>query len=562
MDKLDLNDFWLLLAGLGILLYGMLQLENALKEFAGRSFKLFLRKYTGNKYKAIFGGTIVTGLLQSSSLVTIIVLSFVGAGVISMRNAMGIVFGSNLGTTLDSWIVATIGFKLDILKIALPVVGFSGLALVLTNSSRKIYPVLKFCMGFGLLFLGLNFMKDSIEQLFKEFDFTPYLQSPRILFVLLGFVITAIIQSSSATMIIVLSALNAKVFPFETAVAIVIGSELGTTIKILIGSIGGIAAKRRIALGNIIFNCVITVSAYIFMFPAITLITKIVGKEEPLIALVMFQTMINLAGVIIFLPFMDKFADWLEKVFSDKDNTATRYIQSVNPVVDELALEMMEKETFLFLYRTIKLNAEGFEIDHLKGLEKDPFKEFGRKQNNEKTLKEKYDHLKRSEGEILSFYIKMRESKMDEKDFIRLNHLLMSVKNAMYSAKGMKDVLHDRKNFYNSADETKFGQFKLLKKQLHDFYIGIIEILKLKDRDQCYKQLEKMVAQITKDQDVRMKTIYEQSEKDTLEKLDLSTLLNVNRELFSSCKALIFSVKDLVLESSQADKFNDIPVSI
>ena len=103
------NNFWQLLAGLGIFLFGMFQLEDTLKQLAGRTFKLFLRKHTGNKFGAILSGTIVTGVLQSSSVVTLMVLTFVGAGVISMRNALGVVIGANLGTTLDSWVVATLG---------------------------------------------------------------------------------------------------------------------------------------------------------------------------------------------------------------------------------------------------------------------------------------------------------------------------------------------------------------------------------------------------------------------------------------------------------------------
>ena len=118
---MSLTNFWQLLAGLSIFLFGMYQLEIALKQLAGRTFKLFLRKHTENKLSAIFSGTIVTAVLQSSSVVTFMVLSFVGAGVINMRNALAVVLGSNLGTTLDSWVVAMLGFKLDIEKFALQV---------------------------------------------------------------------------------------------------------------------------------------------------------------------------------------------------------------------------------------------------------------------------------------------------------------------------------------------------------------------------------------------------------------------------------------------------------
>ena len=158
-------DFWKFFAGLGVFLYGMLHLEDSLKQIEGRSFKLFLKKFTKNKLSAILSGTLVTGFLQSSSIVNLIMLSFVGAGIISMRNAFGVVIGSNIGGTFNSWLIAMLGFKINFSTITMPLLAISSICLLLLKNQKLIYNLSKFLMGFSLIFLGLDFMKESMELL-------------------------------------------------------------------------------------------------------------------------------------------------------------------------------------------------------------------------------------------------------------------------------------------------------------------------------------------------------------------------------------------------------------
>jgi phosphate:Na+ symporter len=147
------------IAGLGLFLYAMYLLEDALKNLAGRTFKLFLRKHTNNTLEAVGSSALVTGILQSSSVVIMTILAFVGAGIVSMRNALAVTIGSNFGTTLDSWLVATVGFKVDISLIAFPLIGVASILLVFLNDGRKFHHIARFALGIGFLFLGLDFMK-------------------------------------------------------------------------------------------------------------------------------------------------------------------------------------------------------------------------------------------------------------------------------------------------------------------------------------------------------------------------------------------------------------------
>ena len=232
-----LNLIFKLVAGVGLFLFAMYLLEESLKNLSGRNFKLFLQRTTKNRVGAVAGGAVVTGVLQSSSMVSLMVLAFVGAGVFTMKNAMAIILGANLGTTLDSWLVATLGFKVDIEVAAYPVVFIGGMLLILFSNRKKIKYISYFLFGFGLLFIGIAFMKTAMEEQVKNFDFSQYAEMPLLVFLFIGFIITSLVQSSSVTMALTLSALHAGAIGFAPAAAIVLGSETGTTIKILIGSI-------------------------------------------------------------------------------------------------------------------------------------------------------------------------------------------------------------------------------------------------------------------------------------------------------------------------------------
>ncbi|HLC82675.1 MAG TPA: Na/Pi symporter, partial [Bacteroidia bacterium] len=139
-----MQNLWEFVAGIGIFIYAMFLLEDSLKALAGRPFKIFLKKHTNNKFEAIGSGAIITGILQSSSVVILMTLAFVGAGIISMRNAMAVVIGSNFGTTLDSWLVATLGFKFDIADFAMPIIGISGIAMVIFSDRKRVQQFSRF----------------------------------------------------------------------------------------------------------------------------------------------------------------------------------------------------------------------------------------------------------------------------------------------------------------------------------------------------------------------------------------------------------------------------------
>ena len=211
---------------------GMFLLEESIKKLSGRAFKRLIRLYTTGKVKSIFSGLFVTAILQSSSAVSLMVLAFVGAGIMAMENAIGVILGSNIGTTVTAWIVASIGFKVNIESFALPLIGMGGLGLIFLGKSEKYSNFSKLLVGFGFLFMGLDYMKTSVEVFATNFDLTTLPNYGIVVYVLIGLLLTAIMQSSSATLAIILTTLNAGIIEFDSATAMVIGANVGTTVTV------------------------------------------------------------------------------------------------------------------------------------------------------------------------------------------------------------------------------------------------------------------------------------------------------------------------------------------
>ena len=214
-------------SGLGLFLFGMLYLEAQIKIAAGRAFKRIVQNVTATRFKSLLTGLGATAVFQSSSVVTLMTLSLVGAHMMNLGSAIGVIFGSNIGTTVTSWIVALIGFKMDIKVLSYVMIGLGGLGGVLADESGRWRNYFGMMVGFGLIFLGLEGMKGSFEVFSKEFDLSTYISSSPYWFALIGLAITAVIQSSSASIAIIQSALFTHMVSFEAAAAFVVGANNG-----------------------------------------------------------------------------------------------------------------------------------------------------------------------------------------------------------------------------------------------------------------------------------------------------------------------------------------------
>ena len=554
---------WILIfklsAGIGLFLFAMYLLEESLKNLSGRNFKLFLQRTTKNRIGAVAGGAVVTGVLQSSSMVSLMVLAFVGAGVFTMKNAMAIILGANLGTTLDSWLVATLGFKVDIEVAAYPAVFVGGLLLILFGNRKTMQYLAYFLFGFGLLFIGLSFMKMAMEGQVKAFDFSRYAEMSTVVFLIIGFIITSLVQSSSVTMALTLSALHAGAITFPAAAAIVLGSETGTTIKILLGSLGGNASKKRVALGNLFFNIFLTVLAFALLKPILLMITDGFGIIDPLIGLVTFSTLINLVSIIIFLPFLEPFAKFLERFFKDTDGSAAAFIGNADTNEPETALDLFKRETEYFIHNSMLYNLALFDIDTKPLCEHPVFKTLNEKRKYfSKTIEEKYEFLKQLQGELQSFYLSLR-TKVKVQQNPLLSQLISAVRSSMHAVKSIKDIGSNIANLRRSSTDIKFNLFTRQKVETEELYRQLNALMEQKTKPD-FEKLQSIFTSIQDNYSSALNNFYKEAQDGHIEDMDITTVINFNRELFTSHKAILISVKDFLLEEIEAQGFNETPV--
>jgi phosphate:Na+ symporter len=546
-------DLWKFLAGLGIFLFGMRFMEESLHNIAGAAFKRFLRKQTNTRIKAILSGTLVTAVLQSSSVVTLMVLAFVGAGVITLQNALGIIVGANLGTTFTGWIVTLLGFKFNIESFALPLIAIGGISIAFLSNSEKIKQLGRFIIGFGFLFLGLDYMKSAIEYLAQNVDLSQFVDYGTWMFFLVGFVLTAIIQSSSASMVINLSALSTGIIPVEAAIAMAIGSDLGTTITALLGSIGSGPATKRAAFSHFTFNIITAIIGLAMLKPIVYFITQILSVTDPLYTLVSFHSLFNLLGIIVVFPFLKLFATLLERMFKGNEASAAHYIPNVTTAVPDAAIAALKKELDGLLQHIFKYNLSVFRLNkELYGFEANKSNGFF---NSNKGAGE-YETIKQLEGEIVAYYLKLQNEKLEGEEPKQLEAYIFAVRNAMQAIKGIKDISHNIVTIERSANDQQMALLALLQSLLGNFYFELHRVFK---SDVEAGKME-LLSDLTKqNQSVYQKfldEIYNLTRKDAISQLETSTMLNVNREVYNANKALVLAIKDTVLPPEEARSFS------
>ncbi|MEQ9490713.1 MAG: Na/Pi symporter [Alphaproteobacteria bacterium] len=317
------------LGGIGLFLLGMSILTEGLRSLTGRRLRNWLGTLTTSPTSGAIAGAATTAIIQSSSATTVMAVGFVGAGLLTFSQALGIIFGANIGTTITGWMVAIVGFKLDLGLFASPLL-FLGVLLKLVGSDRwsKIGWALA---GFSLLFLGISATQSGLsgfEGAVTPDDFPPDTLTGRLLILLIGVVITIVTQSSSAGVATALVALHAGTLSFPQAAALVIGMDIGTTFKAALATIGGTAAMRQTGFAHVIYNFLTGIMAFFLLGPYAAVVGGWVAlsPENAQIGLVGFHTLFNGLGVIVILPFAGPFARLIQTILPDRDPVLVRLL--------------------------------------------------------------------------------------------------------------------------------------------------------------------------------------------------------------------------------------------
>lgn len=541
----ELFDHWQFLSGLGIFLFGMHELEASLEVLGGKTFKRFLRNSTKKPIYAVFTGAFSTAVLQSSSVVTLMLLAFVKAGIISFQNSIGVVLGANLGTTFTGWLVVIFGFSFKIEAFSLPLIAVGSLGRAFTSSKEKLLHTFQLIAGFGFLFFGLDFMKSSIDELASQIDISQFANYGNFVFLLIGLIFTAIVQSSSATIVIALSMLNAGIIPFVAAGSLIIGANLGTTVTIIIGSLGkGFVAKKRVAFAHLFFNIITAAVAFPILSLVVWFIQDVLDVDNPLYALTAFHTIFNVIGVLIFLPFIKPFARFLERLVKDKKVTIAEYISKLLPNDPEASIAALEKEVGHLMETVIQLNAHALQMSGTGILKREDDAAANQKLRwmEKRSFISIYQEIKNLEVEILHFYSELQKQKINKVDAERLSEFMSAVRNLIYSAKSMKDILHNI-NELDNLDKVAI-QDKVIQVQLfqENFYHEVYRISTPTANSEELFRLQELMQKSKLRYNTFTNHIYQDISAGAINEEQVSTLLRVNREIYNSNKFLLRAV--------------------
>jgi phosphate:Na+ symporter len=548
-------DVWKLLAGLGIFLSGMFLLEEAIKALSGKAFKKLIRSYTDGRLKSIGSGSLVTAILQSSSAASLMVLAFVGAGVMSMENAIGVIMGSNIGTTFTAWIVATIGFKLQIEGFALPLIAIGGVGLVISEPSSKLFHTCKLLIGFGFLFLGLDYMKGSVENAANNFDLHRIPDYGLLLYITVGLIITALMQSSSASIAIALTALNSHLITFTMGVAMVIGANVGTTVTVLLGAIGGTQGKKRVAASHLLFNVITAVVTYLTL-PVLVGIIKLIFdiQSNSVMGLALFHTLFNIMGVILFLPFIGMMARQLIRLFPDRKAELTVFLDNTPTEVTDAATAALKKEIQHLLLECQFYILRLLHIDEKLVFDQDsPFEIFKKKKIS---LVDLYENIKLLHAEIFAFYSRLQAHKLEEHEAKENERMIFASRNIMNSIKNFKGIQLDLDEFDASGNTYLNAQYKLFRKRLLEIYHDMNRIQRLENREEQYRALLQTFVHIEETDKHFISATMNAVSAGHIHEMEIASLLLVNRLFTQACRMQVFSMKDLLLTPEQINNFD------
>lgn len=351
------------LGGLGIFILAIGMMTDGLKAAVGPGLRTVLATWTKTPVRGVAAGFLMTAIVQSSSAVTVASLGFVNASLMNMRQVLGVIFGANVGTTMTGWLVAMVGFEVNIQKFALPLIGV-GMILKLIRRQGRLASAGTVMVGFGLFFMGLDVLKVAFESVMQTFSLTQMTAtgvSGILLYMMLGIIMTILTQSSSATIAITITAASSSVIGLYAAGAMVIGANIGTTSTALFAAISATSAAKRAAAAQVMFNIGTAIIALLILpvlFYVIAQISEALAlSTAPAISLALFHTLFNILGLLLIFPHIGRMAAWLETRFLtwEEKESNPKYIDNTVAHTPALAVFAIVRELQALQLRILAL---------------------------------------------------------------------------------------------------------------------------------------------------------------------------------------------------------------
>ena len=423
-----------LIGSLALFLYGMKIMSEGLEKFAGNRLRSILAAMTKNRFMGVMMGILVTALIQSSSATTVMVVSFVNAGLMTLTQSIGVIMGANVGTTVTAWIISAIGFKVNIALFALPLIGL-GLPLIFSRKGNR-KNIGEFIFGFSFLFMGLNYLQTSATNLNIDeivANILSHMTSDSfitiIIFVLVGALVTTIVQASAATMAITLMLFDMHIpgFGFELAAALAMGQNIGTTITAFMASLTANTQAKRAALAHMFFNVFGVIVVLIIFYPFCQFVSWFVedilhNSNNPLFRLSAFHTFFNIGNTLLLIGFVKQIKELVCKLLPLKEENEEyrlRYISGGLLSTAELSILQARKEIVVFAQRCRKM------LDLINGLLNT---EKGQEFNSIFTRIEKYEQITDSmDLEIAKYLNQVSEGRLSDDSKMQILQMLRTV---------------------------------------------------------------------------------------------------------------------------------------
>jgi len=554
-----------LMGSLGFFIYGMKVMSEGIQKVAGTKMRQILRSMTSNRFKGVLTGFALTALVQSSSATTVLVVSFVNAGLLALVESIGVIMGANIGTTITAWLISIIGFKVKISAYALPIIAIGFPLLFMSKSKTKSWA--EVLIGFALLFIGLSYLKESVPDLKANPEILEFLAQytdlgflSTLLFVGIGTILTVTVQSSSAAMALTLVMANNGWIPFDLAAAMVLGENIGTTITANLAALVANIHAKRAAAAHFIFNIFGVVWVILLMPFMLDFIDAYMTSnydaspfndpESIPIALSIFHTVFNIMNTLILIGFVGFIAKTVIRMIpskgEDDEEFHLEYIGTGMMQTAELSLEEATKETAKFGEITARMS------EFLRELV-----ETDKPKRQKKLLKKikKYEEITdRIDDELASYLMKVSEGSLSDESTRKVSHLL----NISNNLETIGDIF-----FQMSRDLEKFFEGDIIFNS--EQKAGVLSIL-----DEIDKAFEIMVTNLNEDYDkVAIEPAYEQEtiinkQKKSLQKKHTkrieTKMYNINsdsvyKDLFFACEKIgdhIINVSEAV--TGQKDK--------
>jgi len=499
-----------IIGALAFFIFGMKIMSEGIQKTAGSQLRSILRTMTRNRFIGVFSGFFITALLQSSSATTVMIVSFANAGLLTLTESIGVIMGANIGTTVTAWLISIFGFKVKISEFALPLMGI-GMPLLFFNKPL-IKNIGETIMGFAILFLGLAALKDAVPDLRETPEVLNFLNAytdfgvlTTVIFVGVGTLLTVIIQSSSAAMVLTLTLLYNGVLPFEVAAAMVLGENIGTTITANLAALVGNVHAKRAARAHLIFN-VLGVVWMIILFPFFLdfvqwmwepfqafLQTFIPGldKEQEELQLSLFHTTFNIINTLLMLGFVPLIAKIVVRFVPSKGEDDEEFrLEYIGTVVKTPELSIIEAQKEAAKYGEITSQMSGFAKNLLDATERKKQKKMLKK------LKKYEEITDRLEIEITEYLTKI--SRQDVSNTLSVK--IRSIMNVCNDLERIGDIYYQMSKSLERKIEDKiwFNQHQRDRlNQMFDLVDKAFKIMLTNLNTEHYNKVSKDIARET-----------------------------------------------------------------